>query len=261
MQPPHLEKWLHYTEAHAQATIARMSHPLIGITGYIDRSRPVPYVALKRSYLAAIEKAGGIPVVLGPSATLRPSDILDRLDGVLFSGGGDLAPWYYGEEPRQGLGSYDLERDAWELALFCAAWDRKMPMLGICRGCQLMNAGLGGSLYQDIGREVPESLQHDPQVPPHELGHSIRIARMSLMERLFGAGSLRVNSFHHQAVHTLGQGLVATAWAPDGIIEAFEPEDGRFALGVQFHPEGLFELYPVFLAPFAALVEAAADRR
>jgi len=235
-----------------------MHKPLIGITSFLDHSKTAPYCALKESYVRAIEAAGGMPVILPVADPELASTIIEKMDGLLFSGGGDIAPWLFGQEPEPGLGSYDTRLDAWELTLCKIAWNARTPMMGICRGCQVMNVALGGTLLQDIRqKEGADAILHNPSVPPYELCHSISISKQSLMSTLFGAEKLRVNSFHHQAVDAVSDHLVVSARSPDGIIEALEAKDGRFALALQFHPEGLFARYPEFLAPFSALVQAS----
>jgi putative glutamine amidotransferase len=238
----------------------RMTKPLVGITSFEDRSRqPAPYVSLKDSYVHAIEAAGGIPVVLPVTDKTQAQLLIPRLDGIIFSGGNDVAPWFFGEEPLPGLGSWDTWRDEWEIELCNRAWDVKLPMLGICRGCQLMNVARGGTLIQDIGHSDPTALLHNPSIPHDELCHHIAIEPGSVLFALFATDELLVNSLHHQAIGKPAEDFKVTAHSQDGIIEALEAKDGRFALGMQFHPEGLFVRYPAFLAPFKALVEAASQ--
>jgi putative glutamine amidotransferase len=238
-----------------------MKEPLIGITSFEDRARqPAPYVSLKDSYVRAIERAGGIPVVLPVADRMQARLLIPRLDGILFSGGNDVAPWFYGREPLPGLGTWDTQRDEWEIELCNRAWDAGLPMLGICRGCQLMNVARGGTLIQDIERSNAEALLHNPAIPHDELCHHIEIEKDSLLSALFAPGALLVNSLHHQAVEEPAEDFKVTARSQDGIIEALEAKDGRFALALQFHPEGLFLRYPAFLAPFRALVDAASLR-
>ncbi|MEN6490484.1 MAG: gamma-glutamyl-gamma-aminobutyrate hydrolase family protein [Rectinema sp.] len=238
--------------------ITRMTKPLIGITSFEDRSRqPAPYISLKDSYVRAIGAAGGIPVVLPVTNKEQAHLLIPRLDGIIFSGGNDVAPWFFGEEPLPGLGSWDTWRDEWEIELCNRAWDAKLPMLGICRGCQLMNVARGGTVIQDIERSDSKALLHNPAIPHDELCHHIVIEKGSSLFALFATEKLLVNSLHHQAIEEPAQDFKVTARSPDGIIEALEAKDGRFALALQFHPEGLFVRYPAFLAPFKALVEAA----
>lgn len=236
-----------------------MKKPLIGITSFLDHSKRVPYCSLKESYVRAIEAAGGIPIILPVADPSHAGEILQKIDGLLFSGGGDIAPWLFGQEPVPGLGTYDTRLDEWEISLCQIAWKTSKPMMGICRGCQVMNVALGGTLLQDIPQKVGLSdiVLHNPAVPPYELCHSISITKGSYLSTLFSSEKPRVNSFHHQAVDTVAESLVVSARSQDGIIEALEAKDARFALALQFHPEGLWERYPEFLAPFSALVRAA----
>ncbi len=190
------------------------------------------------------------------------ASILERIDGVIFSGGIDIAPWFYGQEPQIGMGSYETDRDQWEIELCNRAWEAHIPMLGICRGCQLMNVARGGTLIQDIAHSVPNALLHNPSIPHDELSHRIDIEGGSTLAALFGTTTLHVNSLHHQAVDTPAPDFRIVARSRDTVIEALEPKDHDiFALALQFHPEGLFERYPIFLEPFKALVRAAARER
>jgi len=235
-----------------------MKKPLIGITSSVDRSRqPVPYFSLKESYVKAIEMAGGTPLILAVTSSAVMKALTSILDGLVFSGGGDIAPWLFDQEPILGLGSFDTLRDEWEIELCNQAWKARIPMLGICRGCQLMNVARGGSLLQDIKRSNPAALLHNPQIAYDELFHHIAIEKESVLFELFKTERLLVNSFHHQAVDKTASDFRITARSSDGIIEALEPIDPeRFALALQFHPEGLFLRYGAFLAPFSALIEA-----
>jgi len=238
----------------------RMTKPLIGITSFEDRSRqPAPYVSLKNSYVRAIEESGGVPVVLPVTDKQQARLLVSYLDGIVFSGGNDVAPWFFGKEPLPGLGSWDTWRDEWEIELCNQAWEAKLPMLGICRGCQLMNVARGGTLIQDIGHSNPDALLHNPTIPHDELCHHIAIEKGSSLFELFAAEELLVNSLHHQAIEEPAKDFKVTARSRDGIIEALEATDRRFALALQFHPEGLFVRYPAFLAPFKALVAAASQ--
>ena len=237
-----------------------MIAPLIGITSYSDRSRlPAPYVSVKDSYVQAIEAAGGIPVVLPITDKSGVRALIPHLNGILFSGGIDVAPWLYGEEPLPGIGSWDIARDEWEIELCNRAWSAKLPMLGICRGCQLMNVARGGTLIQDIQHTVPKALLHSSSVPHDEFCHHIEIDKKSVLFTLFSTEKLLVNSFHHQAIAEPAEDFKVTARSQDGIIEGLEAKDGRFAMALQFHPEGLFARYPSFLAPFTAFVKAASE--
>ena len=206
--------------------------------------------------------AGGLAFAL---PTERPEEAVAyvaNLDGLLFSGGKDIDPSHYGEEPIKGIGSFDPERDEWELALFKAAAAKGLPIFGICRGHQLVNIALGGSLFQDLANQCSEAKLHNPEdFPVDKLFHRISIAGESLVHKIFGDSGTRVNSFHHQAVKKLGTGLKVSATALDGVVEAFESTNPtHFILGVQFHPESLTLNYPVFLGLFSAFVDASRKR-
>jgi len=206
--------------------------------------------------------AGGLPFIL-PSAAIavEPRDFLDGLDGLLLSGGGDVSPLRYGEEPIAGLGTVSKERDDFEIALAQEARRRGMPILGICRGHQLLNVALGGTLYQDIPSQVEGAISHQPPEGQavDEFWHSIDILPASRYLEASVEGKFLVNSFHHQAVKSLAEGLVETARSADGLIEAFESVEGSWILGIQFHPETLTARHPAFVGIFVALVRAAAS--
>jgi putative glutamine amidotransferase len=233
--------------------------PLIGVTtselrpsnaGTLRRhgEPPHPEMALGMTYLRAIEAAGGMPVVLPPLGDAEA--LLDRLDGICLSGGPDLDPEAYGALERHAeLGPTEPSLDAFELALARAADERGMPVLGICRGAQALNVARGGTLHQ----HVPGHRQTEPATAPT---HTVRVEEGTRLASLVGARPLRVNSFHHQAVDVLGQGLRAVAWAGDGTVEAVEVPGAGFVLGVQWHVEGLVALRRHRVL-FEALVVAA----
>ena len=223
---------------------------------------PKVEVALATLYPEAIERAGGIPVIV---PMLRPDAIgalLDRVDGVCLPGGPDVQPSAYGAEPHPMLGPTEPGVDALELALVRAADRRKLPILGICRGMQLLNVARGGTLHQHLPDIVGDGIEH--RQPEHGSipTHRIDTAPQSRMRATLGGPSVEVNSFHHQAVQSLGKGLVATAWAQDGTIEAIENPGDRLVIGVQWHAEGLRDhgrLFDLLIAA-AAGVEVP-DRR
>jgi putative glutamine amidotransferase len=215
-------------------------------------------VALATLYPEAIERAGGVPVIV---PLLRPDAVaalLDRVDGVCLPGGPDLQPSVYGEEPHPQLGPTEPRVDAVELALVKAADRRKLPILAICRGMQLLNVARGGTLHQHLPDVVGDQLEHRQPEHGSITTHRIETAPHSRLRATLGGPSLEVNSFHHQAVNKLGKNLVATAWAEDGTIEAIEEQNGRLVLGVQWHAEGLRAHAPLFEALIDA---AAADER
>jgi putative glutamine amidotransferase len=226
---------------------------------------PKVEVALATLYPEAIERAGGIPVIV---PLLRPEAIaalLDRVDGICLPGGPDLQPSAYGEQPHPQLGPTEPRVDAVELALARAADRRKLPILGICRGMQLLNVARGGTLHQHLPDVVGDQLQHRQPEHGSVTTHRVDTASHSRLRATLGGPSLEVNSFHHQAVRTLGDGLTATAWAEDGTIEAIEEPGQRLVLGVQWHAEGLLAHDPLFDALIAAAagydVAVSAPRR
>jgi putative glutamine amidotransferase len=213
-------------------------------------------VALATLYPEAIERAGGIPVIV---PLLRPEAIaalLDRVDGICLPGGPDLQPSAYGEEPHPELGPTEPRVDAVELALVRAADRRSLPILGICRGMQLLNVARGGTLHQHLPDVVGDALQHRQPDHGSVTTHRVETAPHSRLRATLGGPRLEVNSFHHQAVRTLGDDLTATAWAEDGTIEAVEEPGDRLVLGVQWHAEGLQAHDPLFELLIAAAAGA-----
>jgi putative glutamine amidotransferase len=213
-------------------------------------------VALATLYPEAIERAGGIPVIV---PLLRPDAIdalLDRVDAVCLPGGPDVQPSVYGAEPHAELGPTEPRVDAVELALVRAADRRKLPILGICRGMQLLNVARGGTLHQHLPDVVGRGIEHRQSDHGSIPTHRIETASQSRLRATLGGPGLEVNSFHHQAVQTLGKGLVATAWAEDGTIEAVENPGDRLVLGVQWHAEGLRAHDPLFELLIAAAAGA-----
>ncbi|HET7839586.1 MAG TPA: gamma-glutamyl-gamma-aminobutyrate hydrolase family protein [Rectinemataceae bacterium] len=234
---------------------------LIGITTNLEQRPGCRYHTLTERYVRSVIRAGGLPIILPSwSDPSSPADYLDRIDGLLLTGGGDIAPILYGEDPLAGLKSVSQRRDQAELALAKEALARGMPLFGVCRGHQVLNVAMGGSLYQDIATQLPGSSKHDAgEFPYEEPWHLIRLqGRGTRLFEIFGKESVGTNSFHHQAVKELAPGLRATATSADGVIEAMEAEEGSsFVLSVQFHPEGMIDGDPGFLGLFKAFVRAA----
>lgn len=212
-------------------------------------------MALGMPYLRAIEQAGGLPVVLPPLELDRISPLLDSLCGVLLSGGPDLNPAAYGRSPHPELGPTEPQLDAFEVELAREADARGLPVLGICRGAQALNIARGGTLHQHLPDLTDGSIVHRQHEAPNEATHAVRVEPGSGLARVLGCTSVQVNSFHHQSVDRLGDGLRAVAWAPDGVIEGIEGRTGSLLLGVQWHAETLVE-DPRELALFSALVSA-----
>lgn len=198
-------------------------------------------------YEESVRRAGGEPWILDPTAH-RPADVIRTAAGLLLAGGGDVHPSTYGEAAHPTFSTAEPGRDEYELELIRHALERDLPIFAICRGIQVLNVARGGTLVQDIPTELPAALEHTLPVPPHEavaLAHEIWVEKGSRLSTLSGerggeTGSHEVNSRHHQAVKVLGKGLVTTAVAPDGVIEAIEDPTRRFCLGVQWHPENFY---------------------
>ena len=238
-----------------------MSSPLIGLTTHstADADR-AELDLLLGSIVQAVERAGGLPLLI-PSGlnaeTLR--GLYTRLNGVLFSGGGDVAPARYGAEMHPKVGGVDDERDRVELTL--ARWvvaDSK-PFFGICRGAQVVNVALGGTLYHDVS-EHPGAHAHTfyPNFPRDLRAHAVKVEEDSLLARVLGEPLIEVNSLHHQACKDIAPGLLAAARAPDGLIEAVEAPNHPFGLAVQWHPER-FPAAPDMRRLFESFVAAAGD--
>jgi putative glutamine amidotransferase len=243
--------------------------PVIGLTSNTIPSkepyRP-PRLGQNQTYLQAVLRAGAAPILI-PHITDRHllRAIYDRTDGLLLPGGEDVAPAHYGEVAHEKCGTPSLERDETELALVRWAVAEAKPLLAICRGIQVMNVALGGSLYQDIKAQIPGAARHDwyPGYPRTLRPHRVVCPEGSRLVSIVGNPSLEVNSLHHQAIKTLAPNLVITARAPDGVVEAVEMPSHPFALGVQWHPEELAAEDAQAQALFEALVEASqvwADR-
>ncbi len=199
---------------------------------------------IRGSYITAIERAGGIPLHVGDVRNTRNLDaLLDRCDGLLLPGGGDIHPFRYGEEVTGKLSEVEEWRDEMELHLIQEAYSRGIPVLGVCRGMQLINVYFGGTLYQDIATEHSGALLHTAQSADRSRGsHTIHVAEESLLAKIVPEREFAVNSIHHQGVKTLGGGLRVAARAPDGLVEAIEHPGHPFLLGVQWHPEELRDI-------------------
>jgi putative glutamine amidotransferase len=244
------------------------TRPVIGIVTQtqpaIPGERPASWLMSQR-YVEVLRSFGAIPWLIPLLA--HDADTLDeifaRLDGLFLAGGADLSPGRYGEPARPECGVTDPDRDAVEIALTQRAVAEKLPVFGICRGLQSLNVACGGTLYQDIAAQVPATIKHDYTIAQNYLDrtfspHDVTVKAGTRLADILGSAVVPVNSIHHQAVKDLGAGLTATAFAPDGIVEAIEGPPGAFVLGVQWHPEELVETQPVMRRLFEAFLSAAA---
>jgi putative glutamine amidotransferase len=231
--------------------------PVIGITLGPDSNDGRAY-RLREDYVRSVERAGGLPLVLAPARPEAAPALLARLDGLLLSGGSDIDPGLYGAPSHPKVTQVIRARDEFELALAREALERDRPLLAICRGHQVLNVATGGTLVQDIPSEVRGGVDHDPDVERWETAHDVHVLPGTKLRAILGRDEVAVNSFHHQSVAVLGQGLVLSARSPlDGVVEGIEAPACRFALGVQWHPEGFWRDDVGFHALFAALTEAA----
>jgi putative glutamine amidotransferase len=237
--------------------------PFIGIPcgTFRDKDWCPPAFGHRQTYIDAIVAAGGVPLLI---PLVEDEEVLRalyaRLDGLLLAGGRDIEPGFYGEQPIPEIGEIDRQRDLVELPLTRWAAADGMPILGICRGIQVLNVALGGTLYQDIPAQLGSSIRHDDSYLREDwthMAHELRLDPGSHLARLIGTDSFTTNSLHHQSVKDLAPGLRAVGWAPDGVVEAVEGDNGRFLLGVQCHPEALQgEADPRWAAIFRAFVES-----
>ena len=237
--------------------------PLIGIPcrPLIRAETGKPIYANNRAYVHAVETAGSLPVLIPMINDLNIlTALLSRLDGILLSGGIDVHPSHYGEEVHPLTQEVDIELDEFEITLASWAIQQDIPVLGVCRGMQLINVVLGGTLYQDIDNQYPDSIAHSQRhLPITHLAHHIIVEPGSRMEKILGAGEVWVNSHHHQAIKDPGKGVRITGRAPDGVAELLEVPGCRFVMAVQSHPEELYSIEPAFKRLFSAFVQASSS--
>lgn len=232
--------------------------PLIGVTCSAGAYEPKFFI--NRNYAAAVAESGGIPLLL-PALVGVEADYIKVLDGVLLSGGGDVNPILFGEEPHLSTKNISPQRDAFELELARQALAAGLPVLGICRGIQVMNIAAGGTVYQDISLIPGSAIKHLQKAPRQTPTHALDILPGSLLARLLGGVLARVNSIHHQAVNRVAGCFTVTARSPDGVVEGLEAAGSAYAVGVQFHPEEMWEHDRKFLNIFKSLVESAISYR
>ncbi|MCG7343353.1 gamma-glutamyl-gamma-aminobutyrate hydrolase family protein [Sporosarcina sp. ACRSL] len=210
--------------------------PVIGITSNIDATSHT----LQNTYIQAVIAGGGLPIIIPTGVERDVQQLTSLLDGLIISGGGDMNPLLFNEEPLQQLGSVTPERDTNELTLVKHMLALDKPILGICRGHQVLNVAFGGTLYQDIiSQSATPLLQHDQKAKREHPTHSVHIEKGTILESIANAEKILVNSFHHQALKDIPSPLIVSGRASDGIVEAVESTDHRFVVGVQWHPEAL----------------------
>jgi putative glutamine amidotransferase len=237
--------------------------PRIALGGVVRTWDGAERTGLNAAYLRSVSAAGGVPLVLSPLiGASHAARALDGVDGLVLTGGEDIDPAWYGADPSPELYPPSRERDLFELAIFAAARQRELPILGICRGIQLVNVGLGGTLYQDLPSESPGPVDHNPPADRTARSHLVLLESGSRTAAALGATRLSVNSFHHQAIRDLAPGLIVSGTTEDGVVEAVEsPADASWLLAVQWHPE---EMHADGRAPerglFKALVAEAGGR-
>lgn len=233
-----------------------MPRPLVAVTATArsETDADPVRVRLNAAYMDAVSRAGGLPIVAPPTDPGAAEELIATVDALLLTGGEDIDPSWYGAVPSPHLGRVTASRDAWEMALTRAAAERRIPILAVCRGIQVLNVALGGTLLQDIPSDRPGSLQHEQSGARADRTHRVHLAGGSRLAAIMGLEPT-VNSMHHQAVDAGATRLAVVGTAPDGIIEAVESPDARWwAVGVQWHPE---ELDGADARLFAAFVDAA----
>lgn len=230
--------------------------PIIGLTTY-ERDKEQTY-GLPAEYIEAVRRAGGVPVLL-PHGEPYQDDLLQLLDGVIFTGGGDLDPALYQGTKHEAVEYVDAERDSSEIVLMRMAVETGLPTLNICRGTQVLNVALGGTLIEHLPDEIGQDISHRTD-PPGYAYHPVTVEAGSRLADIVGQTEVTSNSWHHQAVRQLAPGLKAVAFAPDGTIEAVEMPNHPWLVAVQWHPESMAAGDPIQQRIFDALVQAAAQR-
>ncbi|MEM4214221.1 MAG: gamma-glutamyl-gamma-aminobutyrate hydrolase family protein [Candidatus Methanomethylicaceae archaeon] len=235
-----------------------MKRPMIGITAHVQKARlRGSGLYLSSWYARAVYEAGGVPVVL-PVLDLRYTvEITGQIQGLLISGGGGIGARYFTENPYPSLRETNPVRYEFEQELIRTALHLGLPVLGICRGMQMLNEVAGGHLIKNIALEVQGALDHYQRLPGWKATHAIFLDKRSLLSDILGVQHTEVNSFHRQAIANVGRGLNVVARAEDGVVEAIERTGSGFVIGVQFHPEMLFERHTLWLKLFKAFVSAA----
>lgn len=235
-----------------------MKKPRIGLISFSSPLINADFSVMWNSYIAAIQDAGGLPVLMPVSAHLEDCrTYMDMVDALLVPGGEDMHPKYFGEDPVRQVNHINLLKDEYDLELIRLAREQNKPIFGICRGLQVLNVALGGTLYQDLPSQVPGSISHlqDSRLPALGI-HKVKMAPDSILGGILGE-EIYTNSFHHQGIKDLAPELRAVGWTGDGIIEAVETADGRI-YAVQWHPERMYKNDPAFAGLFTRLMQLAA---
>ena len=226
--------------------------PIIGLTMHTGDKK----LEINDTYINSVELAGGIPLCIPHLVNNDIEPIINKIDGLILIGGHDVDPILFGQEPHRKLGAFHTQRDTSDLQLLDAAFKRKMPILAICRGHQVLNVAFGGTLIQDIDSQWEQPIAHNQPSLRHEVTHSVKISGEKLTA-IFGNDTIRTNSFHHQAVDILGEGLISAGVSSDGLNEAIEHTQHPFCIGVQWHPEALAPAGdPYSIKLFEAFIEA-----
>ncbi|WP_366922918.1 gamma-glutamyl-gamma-aminobutyrate hydrolase family protein [Metallumcola ferriviriculae] len=227
--------------------------PIIGIT--CSEEDELGRYYLSYHYVLAVEHAGGTPLLL-PSAGKSVNSFVHLLDGLLLSGGVDVDPVFFGEEPLPGMGEMTPRRDSFEISLTKEFLLLDKPLLAVCRGIQVLNIAAGGNIFQDIYSQYSDAIQHSQRAARHFPSHAVTISPDTILKDIILADKIRVNSFHHQAVRKIAPQFTICAQAGDGIVEAIESEKNTFVVGVQWHPECMWQNDENSRRLFAAFVEA-----
>ncbi|QFF98099.1 gamma-glutamyl-gamma-aminobutyrate hydrolase family protein [Psychrobacillus glaciei] len=228
--------------------------PIIGVSSSLKED----VLTVPTENMHAIGKFGGVPLVLPNMVYAGIDTIAEMIDGLLLTGGGDIDPTLFGEEPLQGLGDITPERDAFEIAMIQKMLELNKPILGLCRGAQILNTAVGGDMYQDINSQIESTLlQHNQHAPRWHGSHFVQVMKGSLLHGIAQTEQFKVNSYHHQANRGVPTGFAVSAVSSDGIVEAIESKNHRFVMGLQWHPEYLvLKNDSISVAIFKAFIDA-----
>lgn len=230
--------------------------PVIGVTcGHQWDGTKRHYV--NEAYITSVLAAGGLPILIPHMNPNLLLEVIKQVDAVLIPGGIDIDANLFNQEIHPRCGKIDPLWDELDLTVIRAALERDLPLLAICRGCQILNVACGGDLVQDIPSQVKDAINHNPDAPKWHATHDIAVTDDSKLAKLLGTTSIRVNSFHHQAVARIAPGLQVSAVASDGVIEGIESKEHGYVIGVQWHPELMIKHHPVFKSLFTELIKMA----